>query len=306
MRVSVAMTNYNYGRYLREALDSALNQTVAAHEVVLVDDGSTDDSRDVLESYGDRIVTVLTENRGQAAALTTALTHCSGEVVATLDSDDLMAPNRVESLVTMYETIPDAQWVFHGLDHIDRETREPLESPPPPAPGFHDERRSFHWGRISLNAPATSALSWRADCLKRVLPIPNGIDCQDNYLKFATIGLAPGWVMSEPLSQQGIHDTNIYTKAPAAVQRIKAMRSAVTMVPALDQLGLQMLAEHLAAQPFVRARGGRDLSGDYAEALSSWTGGLSSARKLRFAMFCAAVVPERIVDKTRARINARR
>src|ERR1035437_2629893 len=147
------MTNYNYGRYLREALDSALNQTVAAHEVVLVDDGATDDSRDVLESYGDQIVTVLTENRGHAAAMTTAVSHCSGEVVATLDADDLMAPNRVESLVTMYETIPDAHWVFNGLDHIDRETHELLESPPPPAPGLHDERKSYHWGRISLNAP---------------------------------------------------------------------------------------------------------------------------------------------------------
>jgi hypothetical protein len=300
------MTNYNYGRYLREALDSALNQTVAAHEVVLVDDGSTDDSRDVLESYGDQIVTVLTENRGYAAAMATALTHCSGEVVAMLDADDLMAPNRVESLVTMYETVPDAQWVFHGLEHIDRETREPLESPPSPAPGFHDERRSFHWGRISLNAPASSALSWRFDCLKRVLPIPDGIVCVDNYLKFATIGLAPGWVMSEPLSQQGIHDTNMYTKVPAADRRIKGLQSAVTMVPALDQLGLQMLAEHLAAQPFVRARGGRELGGDYAEALSSWTGGLSLARKLRFAMFCAATVAERTVDKTRTRMVARR
>lgn len=306
MRVSVVMTNYNYGRYLGEALDSALNQTVAAHEVVLVDDGSTDDSRDVLESYGDQIVTVLTENRGQAAAMTTALSHCSGDVVAMLDADDLMAPNRVESLVTIYETIPDAQWVFHGLELINRETREPLELSPLPAPGFHDERRSFHRGRISLDAPATSALSWRFDCLKRVLPIPNGTFCQDNYLKFATIGLAPGWVMSEPLSQQGIHHANIYTRTPAADSRIKGLQSAVSMVPALDQLGLKMLAEHLAAQPFVRARGGRELGGDYAEALSSWTGGLSSARKLRFAMFCAATLAERAVDKTRTRLIARR
>jgi hypothetical protein len=300
MQVSVAMTNHNYGRYLREALDSALNQTVAPHEVVVVDDGSTDDSRDVLESYGDLIVTVLTENRGQAAAMNTALIYCSGEVVAMLDSDDLMAPNRVESLVWMYETIPDAQWVFHGLDHIDRETRERLESSPSPAPGFHDERRSFHRGRISLNAAATSALSWRFDCLKRVLPIPNGIVCPDNYLKFATVGLAPGWVMSEPLSQQGIHDTNIFTKAPAADRRIKGLRDAVAMVPALDQLGLQMLAEHLAAQPFVRAGGGRELGGDYAEALSSWTGGLSSARKLRFAAFCAVAAAELVAEKARA------
>jgi hypothetical protein len=301
------MTNYNYGRYLREALDSALNQTVAAYEVVLVDDGSSDNSRDVLKSYGDQIVTVLTENRGQAAAMNTALTHCSGEVVAMLDADDLMAPNRVESLVTTYQAIPDVQWVFHGLDHIDRETREPLESSwSPPAPGFHDERRFFHRGRISLNAEATSALSWRFDCLKRVLPIPNGIVCVDNYLKFATIGLAPGWVMSEPLSQQGIHETNLYTRAPMADRRIMGLQSAVTMVPALDQLGLQMLAEHLAAQPFVRARRGRDLGGDYADALSSWTGGLTSGRKLRFAMFCAATVAETTVDKTRTRMTVRR
>ena len=94
--------------------------------------------------------------------------------------------------------------------------------------------------------------------------------------------------------------------APAADRRIKGLQSAVTMVPALDQLGLQMLAEHLAAQPFVRARGGRELGGDYAEALSSWTGGLSLARKLRFAMFCAATVAERTVDKTRTRMVARR
>ncbi len=88
MQVSVAMINYNYGRNLREAIDSALDQTVAPLEIVVVDDGSTDESRSVLREYGDQIVTVLTENRGPTAATNTALEHCSGEIVCRLDSDD--------------------------------------------------------------------------------------------------------------------------------------------------------------------------------------------------------------------------
>ena len=89
MQVSVAMINYNYGRNLREAIDLALDQTVAPLEIVVVDDGSTDESPSVLRECGDQIVTVLTENRGPTAATNTALEHCSGEIVCVLDSDDL-------------------------------------------------------------------------------------------------------------------------------------------------------------------------------------------------------------------------
>ena len=78
MQVSVAMISYNYGRNLREAIDSALDQTVAPLEIVVVDDGSTDESRSVLREYGDQIVTVLTENRGPTAATNIALEHCPG------------------------------------------------------------------------------------------------------------------------------------------------------------------------------------------------------------------------------------
>jgi glycosyltransferase involved in cell wall biosynthesis len=77
------MIKYNYGRNLREAIDSALDQTAAPLEIVVVDDGLTDESRSVLRQYGDQIVAVLTENRGLTAATNTALEHCSGEVVCT-------------------------------------------------------------------------------------------------------------------------------------------------------------------------------------------------------------------------------
>ena len=60
--VTILINNYNYGRFLRDAIDSALNQTYRNLEVIVVDDGSTDESREVIASYGDRIIPVLKEN----------------------------------------------------------------------------------------------------------------------------------------------------------------------------------------------------------------------------------------------------
>lgn len=60
--VSIIINNYNYGRFLREAIDSALNQTYPHVEVIVVDDGSTDGSQEIITSYGDRVIPVLKEN----------------------------------------------------------------------------------------------------------------------------------------------------------------------------------------------------------------------------------------------------
>ena len=67
--VSVILTNYNYGRFIAEAIESVLGQTYSSFELIIVDDGSTDDSRKVIASFDDRrILTMFQGNRGQAAA----------------------------------------------------------------------------------------------------------------------------------------------------------------------------------------------------------------------------------------------
>src|SRR2546423_15707744 len=86
--VTIIISSYNYGRYLRKAIDSALKQTHAHTEVIVVDDGSTDDSRVVIASYGDQIVPVLKENGGQASALNVGFSASQGDVIIFLDSDD--------------------------------------------------------------------------------------------------------------------------------------------------------------------------------------------------------------------------
>src|SRR5271165_4872444 len=96
---TILINNYNYGRFLRQAIDSALNQTYPNVEVVVVDDGSTDESRSIIDSYGDRISSVLKENGGQASAFNTGFAASRGEIICMLDADDFFYPDKVERVI---------------------------------------------------------------------------------------------------------------------------------------------------------------------------------------------------------------
>jgi glycosyltransferase involved in cell wall biosynthesis len=76
---SILINNYNYGRFLGQAIDSALSQDYVSKEILVVDDGPTDNSREIIFSYGDRIIPISKENGGQASALTLA-SHPAAEI----------------------------------------------------------------------------------------------------------------------------------------------------------------------------------------------------------------------------------
>jgi hypothetical protein len=91
--VSVVINNYNYDRFLADAVESALGQTHPRVEVIVVDDGSTDGSRETLARWDGRIRTVLKENGGQASALNAGWSMARGELVLLLDADDILLPD---------------------------------------------------------------------------------------------------------------------------------------------------------------------------------------------------------------------
>src|SRR6266571_4575720 len=90
LAVDIVVNNFNYGRFLAEAIDSALAQTYSNVRVIVVDDGSTDESREVLGAYRDSAEVVLKSNGGQASALNNGFARSTGDVVIFLDADDML------------------------------------------------------------------------------------------------------------------------------------------------------------------------------------------------------------------------
>lgn len=119
--VSVIIPNYNYAHYLRETLDSVFGQTYPHTEVIVVDDGSSDGSRAILEGLSGRLVPVFQKNAGVAAARNNGVAASSGEYVAFLDADDAWLPCKIEKQVARFKQDPDLGLVHVGVEEVDAE-----------------------------------------------------------------------------------------------------------------------------------------------------------------------------------------
>jgi glycosyltransferase involved in cell wall biosynthesis len=110
--VSLVIATFNHARLLGDAIDSALAQTLSGVDIIVVDDGSTDDTPAVLERYGGRIRVLRQPNRGLAAARNTGLAAARGTYVAFLDADDVMAPAKLAEQVAVLERAPTIGWTY--------------------------------------------------------------------------------------------------------------------------------------------------------------------------------------------------
>lgn len=103
MRVSVVIAAYDAEAYIGEAIESVLDQTVPPDEVIVVDDGSRDGTRDVLDRFGDRIVALTQSNSGQAVAVNNGLAIARGELIGFCDADDLWTKRKLETQLALLE-----------------------------------------------------------------------------------------------------------------------------------------------------------------------------------------------------------
>jgi glycosyltransferase involved in cell wall biosynthesis len=170
--VSVVTPSYNQGRFLRRTVESVLRQSYPNIECLVVDGGSGDGSREVLRSYGDRLAWVSEPDRGQAHALNKGFARCGGEILAYLNSDDVLRPGAVERVVAHFLKHPD--WdVIHGrallLDEQDRVTGE------------------YRTGPVTLtrvieeNPLCQPAVFWRARVARAVGPFDESLHCCLDY-----------------------------------------------------------------------------------------------------------------------------
>jgi len=104
--VSAIIPTFNRGYVVSKAIDSILNQTYTHTEIIVVDDGSTDDTQQILAGYGDRIRVVYQKNAGPSAARNRGILASKGEVVAFLDSDDIWLPAKLERQISLLQKVP--------------------------------------------------------------------------------------------------------------------------------------------------------------------------------------------------------
>jgi glycosyltransferase involved in cell wall biosynthesis len=207
MKVSVLITSHNAAPYIEEAIASALNQTYPPVEVVVVDDGSTDGSRDFIASYGHQIILVRKRNGGQYSAHNTGFAYCSGQAVAFLDGDDVFAPQKLELVVAALERYPEAGSCFHPRV---RETLDGGERTGLAQRGVIDFTRRARLASMPSIATTTSAMTIRRSILDEVLPLPEDmrIAADDHILKWACLAAAPAVFLEDFLAVQRIHSAN--------------------------------------------------------------------------------------------------
>jgi glycosyltransferase involved in cell wall biosynthesis len=215
--VSVVISNYNYARFLRDAIDSALTQTHPAVEVIVVDDGSTDDSRAVIAGYGDRVTRVLKTNGGMGSAYNAGFPHCRGDTVVFLDSDDMLLPTAAAEAAAglKCEGVAKAHWPLAAIDECGKGTGELIPGQPLPDGDF--KARTIAIGPDCYLSPPTSGNAWSSAFLREVLPLPEDEYRQHADAYLTTLAPVFGSVkrIAAPQSQYRIHSNNDYAGRPA-------------------------------------------------------------------------------------------
>ncbi len=217
MLVSIIIDNYNYDRFLRAAIDSALCQSYQPVEVIVVDDGSTDQSRDLIDCYGDQITTVLKDNGGQASALNAGLAHSNGDIVIFLDADDMLLPHAVQTAVDTFTAQPEIvrlQYRMAIIDRLDWPTGEIKPQVHIPLPGG-DLRWSELQFPFDLAWLPTSGNAFSAAVLRKIMPIPEQPYriLADYYLVHLTALCGPIISLDRVCAAYRVHGANNYETA---------------------------------------------------------------------------------------------
>lgn len=274
MRFSVIIPTYNRAGTVVEAVESVLDQSSPAAEIIVVDDGSTDDTVDRLERYRDRITLINQPNGGVSVARNTGLARATGDWITFLDSDDLWLPNRLAVTASACrETaagVHVADLLFTGSDYDER-LFDIRDLPIPDGQSRHVERP------ISLVASGLSLMSiaCRRDWVARSGGFDPDLRMYEDLDFLLRLALEGPWLFQSTVvstARRVEHDTTMALTDAASRQNVRATagRSAIfaslARRPDLDASDRHTVARYLSGALFAEARA-RLRQGGRAEAL---------------------------------------
>ena len=213
MQATCLINSYNYLSYVGEAVESALQQTRPFDQILVVDDGSTDGSRQILEHrYGSapRVQIIGKENGGQLSCFNAAIPHVAGDVLFFLDADDRFRPSYLASALECYERTR-TDFLIVGLENFGANHSRAATQSADRDWGFSVLSTLF--AGTWVGAP-TSCLSMRSSVARRILPFPFESEWRiqaDNVLVYgASVLGAHKYELGESLIERRVHGSNLY------------------------------------------------------------------------------------------------
>jgi len=230
-RVSVVIDTYNHESFIEQAVVSAIEQDFPADdfEILVVDDGSTDRTAEIVRKFAPRVQLLQKPNGGQASAMNLGFAQAKGDLIAFLDGDDVWLPNKLSRVVAEFESHPEAVMVYHQFSFWDSRSGREWDAGWIQVSGdIVADRRKLH----DYGAAPTSSLVFRRAALERIVPIPDALTFMaDAFLIATVIFLGPVAALPESLAKNRVHGDNLWFAGtgkpdPKVLRRRIEMREA--------------------------------------------------------------------------------
>jgi len=268
--VSAVIPVYNNGPYVASALQSVLAQTRPPEEVIVVDDGSTDDTAAVLARYHDQIRYVYQVNRGEPSARNRGIREANGDYIAFLDGDDLWLPHKLERQMRYFEEFPSCALVYADMSTFDEYGIIDISVKSRPKMTLPTGRIFLHLLRRPLFGSGT--VIFRKNCVETVGAFDESLLVGSDYEMWLRIArhFEVG-AIDEPLLQYRHHPTmstrgigrQLHNGLPWEVAVVTKILQRYP--DAIDELGTRVI-ERRISKPFASLAKTRFLNGDHGQA----------------------------------------
>jgi glycosyltransferase involved in cell wall biosynthesis len=222
--VSILIDTYNHERFIEKAIESVLEQDfpAAEREILVVDDGSTDRTPEIVRKFEPRVRMLRKENGGQASAFNAGIPECKGEIVTFLDGDDWWAPGKLQAVCRALADESEVGLVGHGITEVymdGQEHMELLRETPRFRISSEAGARAF---RLRKSFLGTSRMTFRTELLRRIGAVPETLRVQaDEYLFTLGAVLADVLILRESLTFYRLHDSNAFQVAKGNMEALR-------------------------------------------------------------------------------------
>lgn len=231
--LSVLIDTYNHQRFIDQAVRSVLEQDFPANEreILVVDDGSTDDTRELLRKFEPGVRVIRKTNGGQASAFNAGIPECRGEIIAFLDGDDWWAPGKLRAVRQVFASDEAVGLVGHAIVEVLSDGTKRIVAPEKNERLRLDSIAAARVFRLRKSYLGTSRMALRTELAKRILPIPEELVIEaDEYLFTLAAGMSQMVILKDALTNYHIHGGNLYVAAgesPTGLRRKQKVMEAL-------------------------------------------------------------------------------